>query len=294
MRAVVRVVLMLLLGAVMGACQHGSSCVAEGSQVATPDGPRAIETLEVGDAVMARMPDGSISAARVTAKTSHRVHEHLRLVMDDGRVLRVTAEHPVATENGEFVHADELGLERGLMTRDGVTRVQEVRRESGGVEVFDLNVEPGETFFVEGVLVHNKSYPAPPSFEELSGTWLHVGGRDQPTFRMDVRKDGTFTMRDAWSGQIWEGRLPADENGTRLAFSVFRTSRPLRIDLSRGSGMNGLPPRMDVSITPGVITGEIVWSWGKQRRDALHLVHERVFRRVLESTRPPDIGSSGR
>jgi hypothetical protein len=74
-------------------------CLARGTRIATPDGPVAIEAIRVG------MPVWSIDATgkRIIAtvvKVGHTPvpasHEVVRLVLDDGRVLRASPGHPLA------------------------------------------------------------------------------------------------------------------------------------------------------------------------------------------------------
>ncbi len=129
----------------------GTSCVARGVMVDTPDGRRPIEELSAGDTVTARDPEsGEISVVRVHATRSAAASATLWLT--DG--LRVTAEHPVFAD-GAWTPAGEIASGAALVARDGST-VAAAPRADGQVEVFDLTVAPPHTFFAGGVLVHNK------------------------------------------------------------------------------------------------------------------------------------------
>ena len=44
-----------------------SSCLVSGTLVATPTGPRAIESLAIGDPVLSRAPSGELAVSWVTA-----------------------------------------------------------------------------------------------------------------------------------------------------------------------------------------------------------------------------------
>jgi hypothetical protein len=118
-------------------------CIVAGTLIDTPSGPRAIETLASGDEVWTR----GRALGRVVATHPSWALEHLEIVMDDGRVLRATAEHPVATGAG-WTRAGSLRVGEGIVS---------IRVVRGPVRVYDLEVEPDPTFFAGGVLVHNKT-----------------------------------------------------------------------------------------------------------------------------------------
>jgi hypothetical protein len=111
-------------------------CVAAGTPIATPSGPRSVETLRAGDLVLARDPaTGRELAVPLLAVRSR---EAARVVEVDG--LRLTANHPV-WRDGAWTPAGALAS----ATIDGP------------IEVYDLSVAWPHTFIAAGVLVHNKS-----------------------------------------------------------------------------------------------------------------------------------------
>jgi hypothetical protein len=73
-------------------------CLARGSLIATPDGPRAVQDLRVGDPVWTldlagvRVAGTVIRAGSVAAPRDHHV---VHLVLDDGRELVVSPGHPL-------------------------------------------------------------------------------------------------------------------------------------------------------------------------------------------------------
>ena len=152
----------------------GFGCFERGSSVATPSGGVAIETLDVGDEVLAfDERTGGVVPRAVTGKYVHSVAQTGRLALADGRVLRVTAEHPIyLATRGRYVQAGAIG--------EGETLASLTFSEVGGVEsrpvalgvehtasgftaierstvVYNISVGDLENYFVEGVLVHNKS-----------------------------------------------------------------------------------------------------------------------------------------
>jgi hypothetical protein len=155
----------------------GGFCFEAGSRVATPRGSVPIEDLRLGDEVLAfDERTGAIAARRVV--TTH-VHETTRtgvLTLRDGRSLRVTPEHPIfdaGTQRfepaGSIRPGDEVVTLSVSLGSSGVRSLEttpsllapvkayEPRELDAPVRVYNLSVEDFETYFVEGVLVHNKS-----------------------------------------------------------------------------------------------------------------------------------------
>ena len=65
-------------------------CVVSGTLVATPSGPRPVESLNVGDAVLSLTPSADLAVGSVTATYPARVAAHLELVFDDdGHVVQM-------------------------------------------------------------------------------------------------------------------------------------------------------------------------------------------------------------
>ena len=88
-------------------------------------------------------------------RTKRRLAERLvTLRFADGRVLRATPNHPLATPGG-WVDAGELSAGAVVMGMDQTARVAEVQFSDGGEPVWDLTVEPTHSYFADGVWVHN-------------------------------------------------------------------------------------------------------------------------------------------
>ncbi len=85
-------------------------CLALGTSIDTPLGPRAIETLQHGDPVWTLSPDGRRVAATVAALGSvpaPQGHVMVELVLSDGRTVRVSPGHP--TVDGREIGALAVG-----------------------------------------------------------------------------------------------------------------------------------------------------------------------------------------
>lgn len=137
--------------------------------VATPTGPRPIESLRVGDVVLAYdLEVGELVRRRIVAVRSAQ-REPLRIQTAAG-CLRVTHDHPVYfADLGDFADAERAARSANAMLlhlADGqvselAVKAVELPSEGGvdaAVEVFDLSLdaEP-RNFFADGFLVHNKT-----------------------------------------------------------------------------------------------------------------------------------------
>jgi hypothetical protein len=178
----------------------GFGCFEKGSRVATPDGSVPIESLEIGDTVFAfDERSATVVPRRVTATFIHKVRASGRLSLADGRVLRVTAEHPIYdADRRDYVRAEQFDGNDSLVTLAETQGPQETfgsrtrataapalnltqTNDAGFVTlpelttVYNISVEGLENYFVEGVLVHNKSGGAAP-FGGGTGGFGGTGG----------------------------------------------------------------------------------------------------------------------
>jgi len=140
----------------------GDSCFVAGTRVRTPTGDVPIERLRVGDAIVAF--GGAVG--RIAAVHRALVRE-VRTVIACGRTLRATPSHPFF-EIGRvtFVALSELRVGDRLQGLDddawAITSITAEERPEPWCEVFNLTVEDAPpTYFVEGLLVHNKLLPPP-------------------------------------------------------------------------------------------------------------------------------------
>ena len=128
------------------------SCIAEGTQIDTPDGKTPVEKLALGDRVISRGSDGQIAVGKVVAIRRAVAKRWLRFLFADGRELRVTDEHPIACESG-WRKAGAFSIGDSVETRSGHLEIASIATERGAVSVYDLTVQPYANFFAGGVLV---------------------------------------------------------------------------------------------------------------------------------------------
>lgn len=132
----------------------GGGCVATGTLIDTPSGPRAIESLRVGNAVWSQLAGRRIEAI-VQAVYAVEPEEFIELTTV-GQTLLVTPEHPVETAPGEFARADQLTAATVLCTESARAPLVSLRRLPADRLAYNLLVSPGGVFFANSLLVHNK------------------------------------------------------------------------------------------------------------------------------------------
>jgi hypothetical protein len=181
-----------------------SSCIAEGSLVATPKGVVAMERPQVGDAVISEDAGGEARVASVTHLRSARSSRVLRVTLEDGRTLDATREHPVATSGGwrragDLAPGESLRVMGNADARHASTpslaRIRAVERVAGSRTVYDLTVEPHSVFFADGVLVRNKTIASPPTVASLAGDWMGVDEHSRLR-HLRIGPAGDFTLAE--------------------------------------------------------------------------------------------------
>ncbi|WP_394827593.1 polymorphic toxin-type HINT domain-containing protein [Pendulispora albinea] len=147
----------------LGCITPGGNCFVAGTQVATPSGERAIESLRAGDLVLARGELDDAVTARPILRTFVRPAPSLvdvHVVTDDGarETIRSTPEHLYFAHIYGWLPASDLRPGEMLLDRAGrdvrVTKVAAVAQEA---VVYNVEVDVDHTYFVghSAVWVHN-------------------------------------------------------------------------------------------------------------------------------------------
>jgi hypothetical protein len=147
-----------------GKSEKPTGCFVAGTPVLTPGGPVPIETLAVGDLVVAQDPEtGLLSAEPVTAVMTRTVPTVLD-ISAGGQGVTCSPEHPFRVGADGWVEAGALRAGHALRTADGgAVAVQAVEpRPGSGWTVYNITVAGPHTYHVgpAGVLVHNKAIEA--------------------------------------------------------------------------------------------------------------------------------------
>lgn len=207
----------LLAALGLGAPGCLTSCFAAGTRVRVPGGTRAVESLRVGDAVLAFDPMRGVVAERVVRTFKHRERPLLR-VTSDRSVTYTTAEHPYFMERAGFVPALALsegtrlrGFDAGAGTVGEEARVIAVAPLTVSADVWNLSVSGPRTYFADDVLVHNKS----PGCPDCSRYPTLCEGHDRDG-------DGVPWERDCDDGSAEAGECGP---GERRAYACIREYR---------------------------------------------------------------------
>jgi hypothetical protein len=144
----------------LGAKALLSRCFPAGTKVATADGPKAIEDIEVGDRVWSLdQATGKKSLQRVLKLFDRTVDQLVRIRTADGKVEASDTHRFWVRERG-WVEARDLRTGDTFETRDGGSeKVLGTSLVKGDVKVYNFEVERTHTYYVyagsKPVLVHN-------------------------------------------------------------------------------------------------------------------------------------------
>ncbi len=139
------------------------SCFAAGTPVRTRDGRKPIETLLVGDQVLAQdVTTGSLGFHPVTVVHHNAPSATIRLALDNGDALVASVYHRFWCAGIGWKMARELKPGDTLRTYAGLAKI--VSTQPGlVVPVYNLDVAEARTFFVgnHDALVHDNTLPDP-------------------------------------------------------------------------------------------------------------------------------------
>ncbi|MCA9726438.1 MAG: Hint domain-containing protein [Candidatus Eisenbacteria bacterium] len=139
-----------------GSCTSGG-CLLAGTQVATPSGNVSIEDLVVGDEVLVSSLGGTATTGMVR-RTYCTLASGYYLINGE---LGTTSSHPFRV-GGKWVPAEALRTGQQVVGRAGVTTIESIEWVPRGARVYNIEVDEAHTFYVDGLLVHNKTLPLNP------------------------------------------------------------------------------------------------------------------------------------
>ena len=140
---------------IAGSGGGGGGCFLGHTLVQTPDGPRAIETLQPGDLVVSFDDQGQLHHAKVLKVHVHEGERVVRYRLWGGAVLDATPNHWVLNQYNAFVEIGSLGPDDCLVDENDHLRPIVERTEFCTGTVYNLTVEGHHTFIAGGVRVHN-------------------------------------------------------------------------------------------------------------------------------------------
>jgi len=139
---------------------HNKGCFLPEGMVLKPDGTELpISTVRAGEALMAFTPEGLLVQTKVQSVLRRTVDEFV-VLKTDRQMLRVTADHPFYIGDGRFKTLEALRAGDLILAWDGQSltgqRIVSMETVREPTEVFNLQTDFPNTFFVGHLAVHNK------------------------------------------------------------------------------------------------------------------------------------------
>jgi hypothetical protein len=208
----------------------GGGCFLGHTLVRTPDGQRAIETLQPGDLVLSFDDRGQLHQAKILKVHVHEGERVVRYSLWGGAVLDATPNHWVLNQYNAFVEIDTLGPDDCLVDENGHLRPIVDRADHGRGTVYNLTVEGHHTFIAGGIRVHNAGLglgiAGAGGGGSRSSSGKGGGGGSQTTYTPTEAGDNlNSTQYASLVDLISEGEIQGLKNGYQ---SVFIDNVPLQ------------------------------------------------------------------
>jgi hypothetical protein len=128
------------------------TCLHETQPIELADGRTILaRELSVDDELLC--PEGPV---RLTKLYKVPWKEWFRVTLNDGVSLLVAGDHRFLDPTDEQISARSLRLQQVVVTRDGYRCVTKLEALSGLSDKVSIEVEEPHTYYVQGVLSHNK------------------------------------------------------------------------------------------------------------------------------------------
>src|SRR5262249_23425733 len=139
-----------------------SACFAAGTLVHTLDGPRPIESIQVGDRVLSQDPSAGVLTFEPVVAVHHNEPAPTLGIGVDGETIIATGIHRFWKAGKGWTMARELKAGDRVRVIDGVMQVRSIETDSTQ-PVYNLDVARNRDFFVgtKGLLVHDFSFVQP-------------------------------------------------------------------------------------------------------------------------------------
>jgi hypothetical protein len=134
-------------------------CFVAGTKVLTPTGERAIESLGVGEFVLASDPESGVIKPCSILQRFEREASAVLDIQVGNEIITCTPEHPFWIPGQGWQAANQLQVGDTLLTHDGKTRsIESIQCREGLFKVYNIEVEELHTYYVSSlqVLVHNE------------------------------------------------------------------------------------------------------------------------------------------
>jgi len=199
----------------------GKGCFVAGTIVATIYGGKAIETIEVGDKVLATDPETGETAYKEVLKTYTYVKDTLVYIEANGEIIETTKEHPFWVEGQGWTKAKFLN--DGDLLRDAkgdsivIDKIEIASLpENQYTIVYNFEVADYHTYYVSDdlVLVHNDCGPC--------GKTLMLPDNNSPTALLETKLNFT--------GEIHDHHIIPKFRGNSKPYTDFIAKRGIDVD----------------------------------------------------------------
>jgi len=206
----------------------GGGCFAAGTLIATPTGNAPIESLLVGDAVIAFDDQGNLSEQRIEETHLHQCEAVWEYQFWNGLTIRATPNHWVLNQFGNFAEIGSLTEQDAIIDGDGHLRPLISKSFLKNAPVYNLTVSNVHTYIASHVRVHNTGRGAGTLAQTIRGAGGGGGGKGgggkarAPVEQPDSLRSKAFAkLIDAVS----EGEIEGLANGLQ---SIFLDGTPLQ------------------------------------------------------------------
>lgn len=141
------------------------TCFLAGTLITTVDGIVPIEKLKVGEKVLTFSTSNKKTKYVKVLKLSKSKCDHYYLIKTKSQEVNVTAEHPFYVGDSSFKKVKELTTKDELYVMKNnelyQTTIISILLVNKSTTVYNLQVEPPNTFVANGFIVHNKTTTSP-------------------------------------------------------------------------------------------------------------------------------------
>ncbi|MCX7572396.1 polymorphic toxin-type HINT domain-containing protein [Tumebacillus sp. DT12] len=236
-------------------------CFGAGTKVATDEGPKNIEDIQVGDKVLSKNDVTGDLDYKEVEELFTRTAPDVYVITIGNETLTTTAEHPFYIHNVGWVRTQDLHIGDEMETSSGMgAAVEKIQRADEPTKVYNFSVADYHTYFVSDLQV-----------------WTHNSSRDcalSGTATGQATSNGTTAF---WGS--WDDYAKVEVNSQQYAQVGDRLYSRHAVDRMQPSGMrySGNAVGGKVGASRIVSVGQIDYGRG---------VAPRYVEEVISSTKP--------
>ncbi len=264
-----------------------------GTLIATANGTKPIEAVELGDWVVAFDAEGGITDQRqVTATYSRAVDRTVTLTSTGGSAIVATVEHPFLVEGGGWIEAAQLKPGDAIRTGgDALLTLADVAVQDHHTKVHNISVDGLHTFLVasDGWVVHNVNHFCTSKNAKDLRKNMVADGQNEPAFKNAAHHivESTDSSRHMVKARAHLKKMGIDINDSSNGIFLARSSR-VQKQVSPGSKWSRAYPHSRVHTKR---YKRFVWKSikGANTKQSTNLVLQRIRQQLETGTLPPGI-----